>query len=256
MLICGDFNARTGSLNTNFSTDFTDMFSNVLEESRLAVDSTVNDFGEHLLEMCMGLELTILNGCVDKYNSCGYTFVSSQGCSTVDYCIVSKDLIHVFESLSINSSVLSPHMSLSLVLRVSSPLKPNEIPKNSGCNKLVWDDSLVNTFTDNLSEHLSYMEPMNRSIEVDVNFLTETITSCLVNAAGVMQKCFRPYLPIRGCRWFDKECRAAKKETSKCLRRFLHSHSSQDRVIYLRHRNDDKQLLRMRKCTYRQNVTQ
>ena len=256
LIICGDFNARTGSLNTNFSTDFTDMFSNVLEESRLAVDSTVNDFGEHLLEMCMGLELTILNGCVDKYNSCGYTFVSSQGCSTVDYCIVSKDLIHVFESLSINSSVLSPHMSLSLVLRVSSPLKPNEIPKNSGCNKLVWDDSLVNTFTDNLSEHLSYMEPLNRSIEVDVNFLTETITSCLVHAAGVMQKSFRPYLPIRGCRWFDKECRAAKKETSKCLRRFLHSHSSQDRVIYLRHRNDYKQLLRMKKCTYRQNVTQ
>ena len=62
MIIFGDFNAKTGCLNTNFSKDLTDISSNVLEDSRLAIDKTLNNCGERLLELCVGFELTILNG--------------------------------------------------------------------------------------------------------------------------------------------------------------------------------------------------
>jgi len=68
---------------------------------RKSFDNTVNDLGKHLLEMSKSLDLRILNGrCKgDSLDSLGkITFHGNEGFSTVDYIIVSHEILHLFET--------------------------------------------------------------------------------------------------------------------------------------------------------------
>jgi len=73
-------------------------------------DNNVNDLGKHLLEMCKSLDLRILNGRCKGDSFGKITFHGNQGFSTVDYIIVSHEILHLFETFVVREpSPFSDH---------------------------------------------------------------------------------------------------------------------------------------------------
>ena len=112
-LLLGDFNARTGTLDDFIECDDTvahacglDTFSDAyferrddLESIRFDVnrhncDRTVNNNGRKLIELCQVLNLKILNGrCGADREKGEFTCQTGNGRSTVDYALMSSDLL-------------------------------------------------------------------------------------------------------------------------------------------------------------------
>jgi len=156
VLICGDLNARTGLMNAGSTTDIYNMRYEVAEHTRCSEDSKVNDFGRSLVAVCIAFDLVILNGCVKGDNSGGFTYVSNNGNSVVDYCIVSQELLPMCESFSGDDCILSPHIYLTLKIR--SVTNQNFFHVDSGLvrtEKIIWDDRMTELYLSNLRTNLS-----------------------------------------------------------------------------------------------------
>ncbi|XP_071137071.1 uncharacterized protein [Mytilus edulis] len=125
--LIGDFNARTGEQadyieNENNSSQFLqDMLpqdydlDSPIKRNNLDI---LNQQGNNLLNMCLSSRLRILNG---RYlgDSLGYhTYFSKNGCSTVDYAILSKDLLPSVEYFCTSDlNFLSDHVQISFKLK-------------------------------------------------------------------------------------------------------------------------------------------
>lgn len=99
VLLCGDFNARTGDLlefthydDTELQDEFIDVLNNTDVPVRKNVDKSVNRFGRSLIKFCSEHSLFIGNGRCGT-NSGDYTYISAVGCSAIDYFILSKPLL-------------------------------------------------------------------------------------------------------------------------------------------------------------------
>ena len=99
ILLCGDLNSRTGSLNFSNDIDIHELRHDLFDETRQSEDTIVNQFGRSLLSMCAILHLTIVNRTID--NSGNFTYISTHGISLFDYIIVSPELCKLFSYFSI-----------------------------------------------------------------------------------------------------------------------------------------------------------
>ena len=255
VIICGDLNARTANFNTVDSIDIYDVRTEVTNRERFSYDYILNDFGRTLLSLCTAFDLAILNGFLNS-ESGKYTFVSSNGSSVVDYCIVSRDLLPLCLSLRITESVASPHMCLELMVQ-SKELHSRRLDQNvHASNEIVWNNGCTEMYVNNLCERLceSRMWEYTEQSNFNVNFATETLTCCMIDAADFLE---RVEVTRRGQRnpWFDKDCVLAKRSVCRQLRRYQRSRADEDRLSYTRHRRAYKSLLRVKKGNYRNFMT-
>ena len=88
VIICGDFNARTGNLK-----DIISEIDNVAP--RVNVDDVIQGHGEEFIEFVKDSRLCILNGRFNPLQN-NYTFISDKGKSVVDYIITPHDCLHMF----------------------------------------------------------------------------------------------------------------------------------------------------------------
>ena len=131
VVILGDLNARVGTLNDYIQNDTDKFLDHTLTyradapmRSHRSQDSTTTPRGHELIDLCIGNHLHILNG--RKVGDClGYfTCHKFNGSSTVDYIIVSEELvsrIHYFHIHSLLGS-LSDHCKLSCYIRCNNIL--------------------------------------------------------------------------------------------------------------------------------------
>lgn len=114
ILICGDFNSRIGGLNDSIDHDtITDTFQECplpeiyeagVAEHKSQLDTKSNLHGHLLIDICKTFRLSLLNGRF-RGDSLGYfTFFKSNGTITVDYMLVSGQLVH-----NIRLNVLPPN---------------------------------------------------------------------------------------------------------------------------------------------------
>ncbi len=123
VLICGDLNARTGSL-PDYTTDngnnyiFGQSFpQNTVNFPRNNSDEQVNKNGKLLLELCRSLGLYLVNGRVRGDSLGRYTYSSFHGCSTVDYMITDLDSFS-FRAFTVKPlTPLSDHSQITLYLK-------------------------------------------------------------------------------------------------------------------------------------------
>jgi len=81
IILCGDFNARTGNVNTLEEGAIDDFTSDVFTKTRSSRDQVINEFGRSLLSPCLAHGLTILNG-MSPFDERGcFTYVSNHGSS-------------------------------------------------------------------------------------------------------------------------------------------------------------------------------
>ena len=256
VIICGDLNARTANLNTVDSNDIYDVRMDAISRERFSYDDNINDFGRTLLSLCIAFDLAILNGFLNS-ESGRYTFVSANGSSVVDYCIVSRDLLPLFLSLHITESVASPHMCLELMVQSKGLCRRRPNQNIHVSSKIVWNGNCTDVYVNNLCTSLcesgmwEYIEQSN----FDVNFATETLTRCMIDAADFLEKMVVSRQGQRNL-WFDKECVLAKKSACRHLRRYQRSRADEDKLSYIRHRRAYKTLLRTKKSNYRNFMTE
>ena len=253
LILNGDLNARTGCFNVRNCYDIFDCSSDYLDNARNSQDSVLNDYGRALLAMCVGFDLYILNGFLSANLSGKCTYVSSSGRSVIDYNIVSKDILYICSSLTVHDSIASPHMSLELELQCTIGKKA-KFQKKIMNSRIVWEDALADVYVNNLSialQEAHVIDEMN-----DINAAVECISSCLVKAADFIKKMFvRNGAVSVGRTWYDKECTLAKRQLRRFLRKFLSTLSDADRLVYIKQRNEYKQLIRKKKQTFRQEST-
>ena len=120
-IVVGDFNSRIGSLSEYTDDDEDDTSSNFLFDSNLFIprascDSVVNTYGKNLLSFCRQTRLFLLNGRgTDPFGE--FTYLSTRGMSTIDYGVVSPELLFDKKvSFFVREALSTLHRPVAVVL--------------------------------------------------------------------------------------------------------------------------------------------
>ena len=161
IIIMGDINARTG-INPDFiANDNHDHLPLEIPytldapvKQRQSQDKTLDDRGKHLLELCIGGQLRILNG-RKVGDLMGYhTSYQYNGSSTVDYGICSLSLFNDIPHFKVHNFIghISDHCMISLSLTAKPPSQtPNKILLKDMPKKFKWSDDSKHIFENTLS---------------------------------------------------------------------------------------------------------
>lgn len=193
IILMGDLNARVACSPDYIDSD-TDKHLPLDEDymldspnrTRYSQDEVIDDRGKHLLEICVGAQIRILNG-RKLGDSLGY-FTSHQynGSSVVDYAICSESIFDDITYFKVHSfkGTLSDHCMISFTFRACVPTAETatrrlyEIPQQykwGPDSKLAFEAALTLTATNTrLSELRSLTETVvdDRTLNLAVNSLT------------------------------------------------------------------------------------
>lgn len=124
LILNGDFNARTGH-EPDFITyddnipemhEYTDILDNPTMIPRTSQDDKVNKYGYELIDFCKTYACYIVNGRIgyDK-NRGDFTFINDNGCSVIDYFIVSKEMFDLIDNFTVACRPEKDHLPCSCV---------------------------------------------------------------------------------------------------------------------------------------------
>ena len=157
-----DFNACTASLSDSVQDDALENLENqeFVPLQRSNQDNTVYQYGHKLLDMCKHLDLYIVNGRFGEDKDGGKT--TSKNVSTVDFCIVTKDIFHKIEQFEVKefddmwSDIHCP-LHLSLVSYTTSERQENISETVNVKNRIFrpkWKPELAKQFTETLEKKI------------------------------------------------------------------------------------------------------
>ena len=262
-ILCVDFNARTAAecplqidticLGAESDCVLRDNGSDTKRQSR---DAVVNNYGTLLLQLCSQFDFHILNGASEGDRNGSFTFVSQQGCSVIDYFIISDSLCSMSSHMSVESRVESSHMPVTCSLQcvLDTPVAGEAEPLY--IHKLQWSADHVNTFREALlSEEVGQQLSEARSlIFQSVDVAIESFSSCLKTVAACMQKRICVNKAPSPAQWFDRQCKDARSAVRKCLRTFTSSGLESDRVSYVDKRKGYKRMLRQKEKEHKSQL--
>jgi len=250
LMICGDLNSRTSSFSVNFCTDSLNACAPSVEERRLSQDKVVNDFGRSLLSLCISFDLVILNGADSRFDG-RFTYLSPNGNSTIDYCLMSPELVQHCTSLCVQDTITSKHMSVELSFGSQNQTEVKEL---INVDKFDWNADLIPKYLEHLESSLRNIAT-DISTETNVNRYVDEINRCILQASDCMKKNVK--FIKRSCRqstWFDKDCTDIKKELRKRLRKYRKHLLDEDKSSYFSLRTEYKTLLKTKKSQYNDKI--
>lgn len=274
IVLCGDLNARTGSLceTVNLSNnipelhEYFDILNDNYDVPRSSCDNKINAFGKELIALCQVYSLIIANGRFgDPRNSGDYTFVGPQGCSVVDYFICSRQFTDSIVGFYIDTKADSDHLPICLDLLLHHESVENfQNNVETGANKryyYIWkngndiayesflEDSIINGDFDTLDNNIS-------EINYDVNDIVSDFEELIMQASDPFRKQNVSSVKIANKKWFDMECKAAKVNKITFLKRFRNSRSDYDLQCYLESRKSFKALCRQKRFLFSRKITE
>ena len=119
LMVCGDFNARIGELNVLID-DCNDLLGDGVcgDNTRKSQDKKTNQFGKILIDFCSIFHCIPLNGNHSgDFGGC-FTFISDQGNSVIDYCVVSSEFVSKsYMHFGDGSRLETSHMPLNISVK-------------------------------------------------------------------------------------------------------------------------------------------
>jgi hypothetical protein len=265
--ICGDLNSRTSSISQIFDQDIDSLnelhVSGSIMGTRCSQDNVLNNYGKSLLNLCTALDLCILNGqCEGDLEGC-YTYISENGSSVIDYFLLSNELFALWQNytmLNIIERIETNHLPVSLTVKISTQNSLLQTSIQTAQSNYVdvyqWNESKESIFKaaalDDVTKQQLH-DAMN-TIDIDVNLALEKFHDCLKNISVCMKKRKRIGEYNKQQDWFDIECKNTKKDIGKLLKRYRKSLSYEDRVNYCRQRKKYKNMLRLKKKQFNENM--
>lgn len=239
LAVMGDFNARIGQYDDFMKDDKFSSFVDIPSEvnnsvtynKRNSKDTHTNSYKNDLLDLVIGYKMIILNGRTigDLYGD--YTCVKWNGCSLIDYGIISSNLIRSVTSFKVlNFTEFSDHKPIKLSIRsnISSLLTPKIcLQKPIFCPKrfIMSDEGKIN-FKETQKTDI-YKERINNLLnsyhdDSDVSDFNDYLTHTIVNLADSSFKSTKPWRIKDDQRhdkpWYDHSCRESKKVLNKATR--------------------------------------
>lgn len=267
ILICGDFNARTGEWNIhadledavdsdNEGVGLEDCYCPINAAHRNSQDPTINQFGRNLISLCKIYHLCILNGSTRGDNHGNLTYFSQRGNSVLDYALLYANEFSFSVTFTVGAKILSSHMPLEIAIgAVSLP----QISSSVSISKLVWTDQKADEVKQNLqsAEFRSGIKSAGQMLDHDIDGAVRCFTQVLLSNAQCMQCTIKSGSHRARCpKWFDIECQHAKRDASRALFQARRSGSASDRKLYVEHRNKYKNLIKEKKKMYNKDVCQ
>ena len=268
-LIIGDLNSRSANIQPldecSIASKFTDDINNLSffdyslsAFARHSKDTTLNAFGKSLIELCASFNFVILNGFCRGDQEGEFTFISPNGNSVIDYCIISEDLLSCDMFLKVEERIESWHLPLSLDIEFLSNTLITCEPTVSHCEyyKPKWLNENIDYFE---SEWLNNDCSINIASLIDIvkknpDYTTDCISAfseLLVNSAHMMSKpIFVNSKPKVRNSWFDLDCLSFKRQVRRNLRKYRSSGLSSHKINYICSRNSYKSFLKIKKRNY------
>ena len=212
--LIGDFNARIGTAPDFNMGELND--SNILEDilpsdyendtylKRNNEDKMVNSQGQNLLDLCVSSRLRVLNG---RYigDSLGFqTCFTPNGCSSIDFAIVSKSLlssVKFFCTTSLN--YLSDHVQIYFILKcnknLSVDLNRKSLQNLQKCYSYKWTPQSKEKLTEILCSHETRNEILDFELqnyskdESSINKASTKVSSIFENICNKICFIKKPY---------------------------------------------------------------
>ena len=241
VMVQGDFNGYT---NTKPDYITFDDNSNIdQEDDQYVADSIsprnnldrklINNSGRLLLNLCQESGLRILNGRTIGDLSGKFTCITYNGCSVVDYMLVSNDLLNIIGDFIVHDfTSLSNHCMISCSLLTNFHVKNNNHSQLDPLpNKFIWTKEAVELYTQNINsaDSKQKLEHFLQTEFTDTNSAVEAFTSILQENAKKSAK-FVKKIPNNSRkknrnkkRWFSETCkdlRVTVKNYEKLVNRF------------------------------------
>ncbi|KAK3093141.1 hypothetical protein FSP39_011681 [Pinctada imbricata] len=277
VIICGDFNCRTGNLPDciindnveNYVFHFEDDTYNEIDAGdqmirRVSKDTKVNSSGRRLLSICGRTGLRIVNGRIgDDSNIGDFTFCNSQGQSVIDYFLCDDSMFDSVQSFSILSfNEFSMHAPIKFCLNMSyEDTYLYETPQV--IHKIVWDSSddiRLTQFRHLISESVVVFDEMVNEISEPnqecIDSVVQGMSDILYNQAySVFGKSIRtlPYAnkeKFTGDDWFDEKCKQSKRNFNSFRNRFMREPNIENRTAFLRNRKIYNQVKRRARLSH------
>ena len=164
-MILGDFNARTNTLADFVPKDGNQFINDVSETSlhpkiRQNFDTTINNHGKHLINICKNTDLRILNGRT-KGDSLGRpTFHGKNGISSIDYIICDQETFQNVNHFIVKQpTYLSDHSQLIAWIDIYQPtLNTSNVGEQTPLHKLPLKFEWSNNATDIFRQKLKSTE--------------------------------------------------------------------------------------------------
>ena len=268
IVICGDLNARTGEWYIHSEEEKDDNLRfcspsliQPLSDSccchqfgvRKSKDKTVNSFGKILQNLCRTHHFLLLNGCTPGDRKGSHTYISSQGESVVDYCMLYAHQLWYHFDLVVASRVESDHMPLEIYLGRLKRSKPIQRKHDVlRYTKLQWDNSKVNLFREKIESRefetqlQKAMLLLDQSVDSALTLLSDLVVwsaECMERPIKIGGKSLhKPCAP-----WYDSECRESKTRAVEALKRFRQFPGECAKLNYLLHRRLYKEVIRKKK---------
>ncbi len=244
VMLCGDLNSRSSTLQDyipdDSREDFLSLPCNYIPDRsdipiRCNLDETINNYGKKIIEFCIGQRLHIINGRTKGDYFGNFTCLKYNGCSTVDYNIISKELSHLPDSFTVLPlTEFSDHKPLSLVLNVhyhEEDVITDDILTTDAPGKFVFNayskTKFVNTLL--LPETRQRIDTFVNHVysysQQDINEAVTDFTNIVKSAAKVSTR-FVKVKPRKKLSkpWFDANCFEARQTFNFIKNYMINSH--------------------------------
>ena len=217
--LIGDMNSRTGNLDDTLDfdhvmineceiNDFAEELSSInfsnensaINKVRVNTDRTVNENGKALINMCKANNVIIVNGRTGYDRNIGeVTFKGHNGDSTIDYCIITPNIIpHIqdFQVDVLDQNLSDKHSPIVFTLKTkhsTGPINQNEITIETDIEyeqiSTKWSDDKKSEFQSNFDQNkiqslLQTLEDIetNGADQVKINNVVKEISNISIMA--------------------------------------------------------------------------
>jgi hypothetical protein len=254
VILLGDFNGRTGTMEdwvTDDTISHLPIEDNYITDKairhRKSHDSTVNERGRDIIDLCLSSQVRILNGRVVGDLQGKLTFYKN-GVSAIDLCMVDENMFNDVCYFQVNdlNRHLSDHCGISVKIKAKILVEceaektDNTLPLPTKYN---WNEESSNLFRNALTspqiqtEIQSFMNNLSETINVEhsVDHFTEILQKvanmCLKKKKGKTSKL------SKGKKWYDSELHDLRKEVRKQSRIISNKVANRHDLEVLKHKS-------------------
>ena len=269
IIVCGDFNSRTQNINDRLlcnkipGIDVNSNFdsSDHLIPLRNNKDLHTNGYTSQFMDLLAQSNLVIANGrsLGDIYGE--FTCVHYNGASTVDYFLLNEHLLtSVVELKILPLTDFSDHRPLNLLLEIDA-ISYSDLAAfsfESVPESYKWDDTSAESFInsqhqDNIKQLLSDLAQQKIDSSDEVHVYNTKLTNILHSIAdAALERTKKKTTTLQNKhKWFDHECRVAKKNMNSALRQLNKAISNISlKNDYLNARKHYRTILKTKKRTF------
>ncbi|CAG2249773.1 unnamed protein product [Mytilus edulis] len=234
-------------------------------EERVSKDLITDSRGKNLLEFCIGNQLRILNGRMCGDSTGKFTCFKPNGCSVVDYALVSQSLLQqilYFNVSDFKANFSDCHCKITFKILASFQLEKNKSHMKDFPLRYKWDTESIQNFQESfthpvIQNELKYF--LNNKIILDkknVNDATYSIHSIYEKVCKVSLK--KKKKRVKTCnhkKWFDQDLKSLKKHVND--KAILMSKFPKDPIVrgsFFKLNKQFAKLRRKKKREFRENI--